>query len=901
MEFPAGREGEAPPQFVKPFPLTALPNVARAGPSPWINGHQMCGLSAATKPSWVPAVEPSPPRDRQPSAGAALPRRKDSYGQGEKALMCDPVQKQEQSQSVCSRAFREQNMEEDAYWPLPCAAGTPPLSARSEEVATDNKADSNVACDSVVNPVDRGESKSGRDTVSMSTMSNRPFYPGPGVGTHTTNQVYPTCYTAAPAEHSSNTAGQHNEAVRSTAVPFPYAPPLCRSQPAVAKTSFRANDVPASSGFPGADRRRSSMSSQKITGMLQSVRRASSTLVQTLTGRRESLKPSQAAACGNEPHPGSTRRRSRVSEAGRAESRVSFPHTASSQASGGSSDPTEGWGFADSSGSPKAVFFRGSLLSRARAKGSSTGDGRHSRASFEEPEEYSIYFGGHNDSVVQPLQTLEIFGEASRKAEEIRAQRHSDDGRQEGDRAGLRSILITRSSQTGTHGSSSARPSSRSMQNRVRFTEINELREYNPHETFQKRGTRAISEHPLLASLRHFLFRVQSDKRSITELAEKVDFMSERTSAVSTVIDACVHSIEDDAKRERVTPPRESVQESTTRLEDAHKQFQADLHQEQRKTKLIFYGGSAALLLLFVACLSLLGIYIADKRSLENGPCDLTEWTEWSACLALCGPGTSFRSRSARRASSAECPALLEARECTGPCSYFVVAASTPDPLPRQAVERFKECSPSLGPVLRNAVPGTNSNARVTSAAVDYSTGHRVWNVQLNFWPVPGTAAYSFAANAAVDPNRVVRNLEEALADPSTPASKAFESCLPTPGVYSVTFAKASSAVELAEPHTTCDVWPQPSGVAVLACRQALAACQCLSLVLVPPKPSALLEIEDPDVIQDSGFSIERSEWRLSALLGLGMNSTEAKARIDNALSNARSPLFLALASCRTD
>ncbi|EPT30904.1 hypothetical protein TGME49_284615 [Toxoplasma gondii ME49] len=61
-----------------------------------------------------------------------------------------------------------------------------------------------------------------------------------------------------------------------------------------------------------------------------------------------------------------------------------------------------------------------------------------------------------------------------------------------------------------------------------------------------------------------------------------------------------------------------------------------------------------------------------------------------------------------------------------------------------------------------------------------------------------------------------------------------------------------------------------------------------------------LLDIENSEMIQDHGFSLERSEWRLAALLGPELSSKEASTLIENALSNAGSALFRAIASCKS-
>ncbi|KEP60595.1 UNVERIFIED_CONTAM: hypothetical protein HHA_284615 [Hammondia hammondi] len=67
-----------------------------------------------------------------------------------------------------------------------------------------------------------------------------------------------------------------------------------------------------------------------------------------------------------------------------------------------------------------------------------------------------------------------------------------------------------------------------------------------------------------------------------------------------------------------------------------------------------------------------------------------------------------------------------------------------------------------------------------------------------------------------------------------------------------------------------------------------------------PSSHSQLLEIENSEMIQDHGFSLDRSEWRLAALLGPELSSKEASTLIENALSNAGSALFRAIASCKS-
>ncbi|CBZ51717.1 conserved hypothetical protein [Neospora caninum Liverpool] len=315
--------------------------------------------------------------------------------------------------------------------------------------------------------------------------------------------------------------------------------------------------------------------------MLATVRRASNSVLQTLTGRGDWDPPPSVSG---EPSPVLTRQASRRCEAEKGGG-LSFSRSNRSRGSNASSSSISGLGFPGAA-SVNPWGFRSSYVSRTGAGSSGAGAApcRASRVSTEgEPEEYSIYFGGQNDPVAQPLQTLEIFGAASKRADELRAQRGAEEVRADrGGNAGLRSILVVRNSQGGLYGAGSTRPSCRSIQNRVRFTEVNELREYYPYETFRTREGHAVSEHPLLASLRNILFRTQSDKRAVEQLAEKVQIMTERTSAVATAIDSCVNSFERGAE---TVYTKESVAETLVRVDDAHKRYQAEILQEERRTK----------------------------------------------------------------------------------------------------------------------------------------------------------------------------------------------------------------------------------------------------------------------------------------------------------------------------
>ncbi|KYF43929.1 hypothetical protein TGARI_284610 [Toxoplasma gondii ARI] len=408
------------------------------------------------------------------------------------------------------------------------------------------------------------EVKTGTSMTTNASYSNNPYL----AGCH--SYKTPNNPTAAAASIASSNTANMTTACNTFSYP---------TKPQSVGPGSTSGLHPSSS----SDRRRSSFGSQKLTGVLATVRRTSNSVLQTLTGRGD-WEPASIFSKG-EPSSAAARRCSRRSETEKGD-RLSFSRSVLPRGSNASASSTNGWGLSGTS-SAKPWGFRRPSVTRNGARGSSVSGpapSRTSRFSTEgEPEEYSIYFGGQNEPLAQPLQTLEIFGAASKRAEELRAQRGVDEvtSEREGS-ASLRSILVVRSSQGGLYGAGSTRPPSRSIQNRVRFTEVNELREYNPHETFRRRGSRAESEHPLLTSLRNIIFRTRSDKRAVEQLAEKVQMMTERTSAVAAVMDSCVNSFEREAE---TVFSKESLEETQMRVADAHKQCQAEILREDRNTK----------------------------------------------------------------------------------------------------------------------------------------------------------------------------------------------------------------------------------------------------------------------------------------------------------------------------
>ncbi|PHJ24471.1 hypothetical protein CSUI_001653 [Cystoisospora suis] len=210
-----------------------------------------------------------------------------------------------------------------------------------------------------------------------------------------------------------------------------------------------------------------------------------------------------------------------------------------------------------------------------RGKGESRNSSVATRQrSLDEPEEYSIYCGAA-DGISQPLQSIEIFGEASRRAAEIRAQAAGYRQTQEG----LRSILVPPGTQVGGW-----RNSGRSNPNRVRFTETNELREYSPSDDFRSHKERALEAQPRLATLRGFLFRYQTDRQQVQALTDVVSASAANTTVLNTHIAKCVTVMdEEEAKKNRPRAKKESPEEAQRRIEEAFEYHQNQAHRRQQK------------------------------------------------------------------------------------------------------------------------------------------------------------------------------------------------------------------------------------------------------------------------------------------------------------------------------